>query len=90
MNLRKSSTTLTLNSRLICCSPRIVIWCRVLFSLQAVACAEAGVTLISPFVGRIYDWFVKNTEQKSFSMLEDPGNKLSIEFTLNSTKFMKS
>lgn len=40
---------------------------------QAVACAEAGVTLISPFVGRIFDWFVKNTDQKSYSMLEDPG-----------------
>jgi transaldolase len=26
---------------------------------QAVACAEAGVTLISPFVGRIYDWYRK-------------------------------
>jgi len=45
-----------------------------LFSFaQAVACAEAKVTLISPFVGRIYDWYVKNTNQKSFSMLEDPG-----------------
>lgn len=42
---------------------------------QAVACAEAGVTLISPFVGRIFDWFVKNTDQKSYSMLEDPGVK---------------
>ena len=32
-----------------------------LFSFaQAVACAEAKVTLISPFVGRIYDWYVKN------------------------------
>src|SRR5262249_28557148 len=31
-----------------------------LFSFaQAVACAEAGVTLISPFVGRIYDWYKK-------------------------------
>jgi len=40
---------------------------------QAVACAEAGVTLISPFVGRIYDWYVKNTSQKQFKMLEDPG-----------------
>uniref|UniRef100_K1QVK0 transaldolase n=1 Tax=Magallana gigas TaxID=29159 RepID=K1QVK0_MAGGI len=40
---------------------------------KAVACAEAGVTLISPFVGRIFDWFVKNTDQKSYSMLEDPG-----------------
>lgn len=41
---------------------------------QAVACAEAGVTLISPFVGRIFDWYVKNTGQKTFKMLEDPGN----------------
>lgn len=40
---------------------------------QAVACAEAGATLISPFVGRIYDWFVKNTDQKSYDRLEDPG-----------------
>lgn len=37
------------------------------------ACAEAGVTLISPFVGRIFDWFVKNTDQKTYSMLDDPG-----------------
>jgi len=45
-----------------------------LFSFaQAVACAEAGVTLISPFVGRILDWFVANTEKKSFSGDEDPG-----------------
>jgi len=44
-----------------------------LFSFcQAVACCEAGVTLISPFVGRIYDWYVKRG-QKEFSMLEDPG-----------------
>ena len=41
--------------------------------VQAVACAEAGVTLISPFVGRIFDWFVKNTGQKEFDLLEDPG-----------------
>lgn len=40
---------------------------------QAIACAEAGATLISPFVGRIYDWYVKNTSQKEFKMLEDPG-----------------
>ena len=33
-----------------------------LFSFaQAVACAEAGVTLISPFVGRIYDWYKKES-----------------------------
>jgi len=45
-----------------------------LFSFaQAVACAEAGVTLISPFVGRILDWYVANTEVKTFSGEEDPG-----------------
>ncbi|XP_071531203.1 transaldolase isoform X2 [Panulirus ornatus] len=42
---------------------------------QAVACAEAGVTLISPFVGRILDWYVANTDQKSFEPHEDPGVK---------------
>ncbi|XP_015908550.1 transaldolase [Parasteatoda tepidariorum] len=42
---------------------------------QAVACAEAGVTLISPFVGRILDWYVANTDQKSFEPREDPGVK---------------
>lgn len=41
--------------------------------LQAVACAEAGVTLISPFVGRIFDWYVKNTDQKEFEPADDPG-----------------
>jgi transaldolase len=47
-----------------------------LFSFcQAVACAEAGVTLISPFVGRILDWHVKNTDKKSFEPHEDPGVK---------------
>ncbi len=40
---------------------------------QAVACAEAGVTLISPFVGRIYDWYVQHTGQKTYELLEDPG-----------------
>ncbi|KAM8712538.1 hypothetical protein ACLKA7_012958 [Drosophila subpalustris] len=46
-----------------------------LFSFaQAVACAEAGVTLISPFVGRILDWFVANTDSKKFEPLQDPGN----------------
>lgn len=45
-----------------------------LFSFcQAVACAEAGVTLISPFVGRILDWYVANTDQKTFEPDEDPG-----------------
>merc|ERR1712202_103494 len=47
-----------------------------LFSFaQAVACAEAGVTLISPFVGRILDWHVANTDKKSYEPLEDPGVK---------------
>lgn len=47
-----------------------------LFSFcQAVACAEAGVTLISPFVGRILDWYVSNTSTKSFAPEEDPGVK---------------
>jgi len=40
---------------------------------QGVACADAGATLISPFVGRIMDWFVANTDKKSFQPLEDPG-----------------
>lgn len=45
-----------------------------LFSFaQAVACAEAGVTLISPFVGRILDWYVANTETKKFEPQADPG-----------------
>lgn len=44
-----------------------------LFSLaQAVACAEAGVFLISPFVGRILDWNVKATGQ-SYTSETDPG-----------------
>ena len=40
---------------------------------QAVSCAEAGVTLISPFVGRIFDWYVKNTDKKVYEPHEDPG-----------------
>lgn len=44
-----------------------------LFGLhQAIACAEAGVTLISPFVGRILDWYVKETGQ-NYEGAEDPG-----------------
>ncbi|XP_029438184.1 transaldolase isoform X1 [Rhinatrema bivittatum] len=47
-----------------------------LFSFaQAVACAEAGVTLISPFVGRILDWHVANSNKKSYEPSEDPGVK---------------
>ncbi|KAK9891591.1 hypothetical protein WA026_015551 [Henosepilachna vigintioctopunctata] len=45
-----------------------------LFSFaQAVACAEARVTLISPFVGRILDWYVANSDKKSYKGEEDPG-----------------
>ncbi|XP_045478889.1 transaldolase [Harmonia axyridis] len=45
-----------------------------LFSFaQAVACAEAEVTLISPFVGRILDWYVANTDKKTYKGEEDPG-----------------
>jgi transaldolase len=40
---------------------------------QAVACAEAGVTLISPFVGRILDWYKKSTGRASYPGPEDPG-----------------
>ena len=41
---------------------------------QAIACAQAGATLISPFVGRILDWFNKNSPPKDgYSMLSDPG-----------------
>ncbi len=44
-----------------------------LFSMaQAVACAEAGVQLISPFVGRILDWYRASTG-KEYSSAEDPG-----------------
>jgi transaldolase len=44
-----------------------------LFSLcQAVACAEAGVKLISPFVGRIYDWHKKSTGTE-YQGADDPG-----------------
>jgi transaldolase len=44
-----------------------------LFSLcQAIACAEAGVQLISPFVGRIYDWYKKATGTE-YTGADDPG-----------------
>lgn len=45
-----------------------------LFSFyQAVACAEASATLISPFVGRILDWYKANTDTKEYAAEEDPG-----------------
>lgn len=40
---------------------------------QARACAEAGVYLISPFVGRILDWNKANTDKKEYAPAEDPG-----------------
>jgi len=51
----------------ICCNLTL------LFSLaQAIACAEAKVQLISPFVGRIYDWF-KAAMKRDYTGAEDPG-----------------
>ena len=45
-----------------------------LFSFaQAAACAEAGVTLISPFVGRIYDWHKATLKVEDIPLAEDPG-----------------
>jgi transaldolase len=45
-----------------------------LFGLhQAIACAEADITLISPFVGRILDWYKKDTGKDSYPANEDPG-----------------
>lgn len=50
-----------------------------LFSFaQAVACAEAKVTLISPFVGRILDWYKENTDRKSYEPHEDPGKNTAV------------
>jgi transaldolase len=40
---------------------------------QAIACAEAGITLISPFVGRILDWYKKDTGIAEYAPHEDPG-----------------
>jgi transaldolase len=45
-----------------------------LFSFaQAAACADAGVTLISPFVGRIYDWHRQQRKVEDIELSEDPG-----------------
>lgn len=47
-----------------------------LFSLpQAIGCAEAKATLISPFVGRILDWYMKSEGKASYPPQEDPGVK---------------
>lgn len=40
---------------------------------QAAACADAGAFLISPFVGRILDWYKANTDKKEYTKDEDPG-----------------
>jgi transaldolase len=40
---------------------------------QAIACAEAKITLISPFVGRILDWYKKENQRDSYPANEDPG-----------------
>lgn len=54
---------------------------------QAVACAEAGVTLISPFVGRILDWNLKNREKQAYDRKNDPGvlvnDFFQISFVIN-------
>ena len=45
-----------------------------LFSFaQAAACADAGVTLVSPFVGRIYDWYKGARKLDDIPLAEDPG-----------------
>ena len=52
------------------------IYCNMtlLFSFaQAVSCADAGVTLISPFVGRIYDWHRQQRKLEDIDISEDPG-----------------
>lgn len=50
--------------------------CTLLFDIaQAVAAAEAGVTLISPFVGRILDWYKKTEGVEGYVPVDDPGVK---------------
>ncbi len=49
---------------------------------QAIACAEAKVQLISPFVGRIYDWYKKERGVESIAPAEDPG-VLSVRYIYN-------
>jgi transaldolase len=40
---------------------------------QALACADAQVTLISPFVGRIYDWYIEKKGKQEYEIEDDPG-----------------
>lgn len=50
-----------------------------MFSLpQAIAAAEAGAYLISPFVGRILDWYKANTKQE-YNASNDPGVKSVVD-----------
>lgn len=57
-----------------------------LFSFaQARACADAGVFLISPFVGRIYDWYKKNNPDTVYTVDNDPG----VESVRNIYRFYK-
>lgn len=53
---------------------------------QAVACADAGVTLISPFVGRILDWYKAETGL-TYSAADDPGVKSVTEIYMYYKKF---
>ncbi|MBS0655128.1 MAG: transaldolase, partial [Verrucomicrobia bacterium] len=54
-----------------------------MFSLpQAIACAEAKATLVSPFVGRILDWYKKNTGTEVYPPAADPG-VLSVQAIYN-------
>ena len=58
-----------------------------MFSLpQAVRCAEAKVQLISPFVGRIYDWY-KAHEKRDYAGREDPGVQSVVEIYTYYKKF---
>jgi len=60
-----------------------------LFSLiQAAACAEAGITLISPFVGRITDYYKKRDNKTGYPAPEDPG-VISVKTIYNYYKFFK-
>lgn len=62
-----------------------------LFSFaQAVACAEAKVTLASAFVGRIFDWYKENTDRKSFEPHEDPGIKHHLLLTVHFQSTLRS
>lgn len=49
---------------------------------QAAACADAGAYLISPFVGRILDWYKANTDKKDYTAEEDPG-VISVRYIYN-------